>query len=163
MGRAPGTPVERTARSSPGGRRRRAPAKSAKRRPEPASNGITVFRNNESARRASWTTRSPINVSCALGVSPSTDSVTTPPSTTSLRPATRNWKNSSRFCEKIARNFARSSGGVSSSSASARTRELKTGYHSSRFVNVYYLLVTGSRYRSAVQQRVGSPYRRDSS
>jgi len=50
-----------------------------------------------------------------------------------LRPATRTMKNSSRFDEKIARNFARSSSGTRSSSmASSSTRLLKASQLSSR-------------------------------
>ena len=47
-------------------------------------------------------------------------------STWSCRPATRTMKNSSRFDEKIAQNFSRSSSGTLSSSASCSTRSLKS-------------------------------------
>ena len=57
---------------------------------------------------------------------------TSPAATWSLRPATRTWKNSSRFWLKIARNLARSSSGTRSSSASASTRSLKSSHDSSR-------------------------------
>ena len=58
-----------------------------------------------------------------------------PASTCSWRPDTRTWKYSSRFEEKIARNFARSRSGRAGSSARARTRALKSSHDSSRFRN----------------------------
>ena len=50
----------------------------------------------------------------------------------SLRIATRTWKNSSRLLAKMARNLARSSTGVSGSSARASTRWLNSSQLSSR-------------------------------
>ena len=55
-----------------------------------------------------------------------------PAATWSFRAATRTWKNSSRFDEKMAENFTRSSSGTRSSSASASTRVLKSSQESSR-------------------------------
>ena len=51
-----------------------------------------------------------------------------------LRPATRTWKNSSRLLAKIARKRTRSSSGLRSSSASYRTRALKSSQDSSRLM-----------------------------
>ena len=55
-----------------------------------------------------------------------------PASMASSTLATRTMKNSSRLLEKMARNFARSSSGCDSSSASSSTRELKSSHESSR-------------------------------
>ena len=58
-----------------------------------------------------------------------------PATTWSVRPATRTWKNSSRFWLKMAQNLARSSSGTAGSSADSRTRALKSSQDSSRFRN----------------------------
>ena len=58
----------------------------------------------------------------------------TPAAIWSLSPATRTWKNSSRFWLKMARNLTRSSSGVCGSSARASTRALKSSQDSSRLM-----------------------------
>ena len=104
-----------------------------KRMPTSASDRHTDPRNTSSARTVSARARVRMASSCSDAVMPSTLRRVTPAATRSFRPATRTWKNSSRFWLKIARNLTRSSSGVSGSSASASTRELKSSQDSSRF------------------------------
>ena len=75
--------------------------------------------------------------SCSLAVKPSAaKSCGAPsPNACSRIPATRTIKNSSRFELKIARNFMRSSSGLSSFSASSRTLRLNSSQLSSRLMN----------------------------
>ena len=62
------------------------------------------------ARRAPRPARAPRGAAGA-GVRPSGEATPSPAATCSLRPATRTWKNSSRFWLKMARNLARSRSG----------------------------------------------------
>ena len=66
------------------------------------------------------------------GVRPSGPGSLRPASTWSCTPATRIMKNSSRFEQKIAENFSRSSSGSSDCSESSRTRSLNDSHESSR-------------------------------
>ena len=68
----------------------------------------------------------------ARGVRPSGERTASPARPGPIRPATRTMKNSSRFDEKIAQNFTRSSSGSSRSAASSSTRALKSSHESSR-------------------------------
>src|SRR4051812_48982353 len=101
--------------------------------PTPASPGARSERKVCSARTASSSTASRISSNCCAGVRPSGVGTVMPAAAWSLRPATRTWKNSSRFWLKMARNLARSSRGVVARSASASTRALKSSHDSSRF------------------------------
>jgi hypothetical protein len=74
-----------------------------------------------------------MSASCSDASWPSGDVARRPAATWSFRPATRTWKNSSRFELKMARNLARSSTGTTGSAASASTRALKSSHDSSRF------------------------------
>ena len=66
------------------------------------------------------------------GVSPSGPGSVSPASIWSCTPATRIWKNSSLFELQIAASLTRSSNGIEASSASCRTRSLKSSHDSSR-------------------------------
>jgi hypothetical protein len=68
----------------------------------------------------------------SVGVSPSGPGDVSPASTWSCTPATRIWKNSSRFELQIAASLTRSSSAIESSSTSCRTRSLKSIQDSSR-------------------------------
>ena len=68
-----------------------------------------------------------------------------PASTWSCRPATRIMKNSSRLELKIAANFTRSSSGWPASSASCRTRSLKSSHDSSRLKYSSWVVEVGLR------------------
>ena len=78
-------------------------------------------------------TRSTICSIVSDGARPSGPRASIPASTWSCRPATRTMKNSSWFEAQMARNLARSSRGIRSSSASWSTRSLKSSQESSRF------------------------------
>ena len=81
--------------------------------PASRSAGITSSLKIRAWRSASGTTFAEIAESCSRGVSPSDERVRMPAAACCFSPATRTWKNSSRLLAKIARNFARSSNGVS--------------------------------------------------
>ena len=104
----------------PDARRRRAPAR-------------CWSRKIRSCCDTSSPTRSRICSSWRPAVRPSGSPLPSPPPPGPSAPATRTWKNSSRFWLKMARNFARSSSGTCGSSASASTRALKSSHESSRF------------------------------
>ncbi len=71
---------------------------------------------------------------CSRGVMPSAVGVVTRPAIWLLIPATRTWKNSSRFWATIATKRNRSSKGSSGSSAIASTRSWKARSESSRLI-----------------------------
>src|SRR5262245_28536301 len=73
-----------------------------------------------------------MRASACCGVSPSGERIARPDSACPSKPATRTWKNSSMFDEKIAQNRARSSSGIVSFAASSRTRPWKSSIESSR-------------------------------
>ena len=73
---------------------------------------------------------------CSTGVRPSGPGMPMPVSTLRLIPATRIMKNSSRFVAKIAANLTRSRSGFVHSSASKRTRLLKSSQLNSRLMNI---------------------------
>ena len=77
-------------------------------------------------------TRAVTAPSCSPAVRPSGLLLRTPTAIWSFRPATRTWKNSSRFWLKMARNLTRSNKGVAGSSARASTRALKSSQDISR-------------------------------
>ena len=107
-------------------------AVSTKRIPSLSSAGRSSSEKSRSMRAEVAVTRLRISASCSSGRIPSGVVAMTPASTCSNRPETRTWKNSSRLCEQIARNFTLARIGRSSSSASARTRSLKSSQDSSR-------------------------------
>jgi hypothetical protein len=67
------------------------------RMPASASAGDTWSRNTACIRGSSLSRRSRMSRSCCAAVRPSGLVVATPAATWSFRPATRTWKNSSRF------------------------------------------------------------------
>ncbi len=100
------------ARPCAGGRRRRAPPTTTARCRGSASSGATCSRNRRSSRSTSTRARAASSRTWAVGERPSGARRRMPAATWSSRPATRTWKNSSRFWLKMARNLARSSSGI---------------------------------------------------
>ena len=103
--------------------------------PEPSfsSAGRSSADQSASARALSSPRGSLMPASCSSGVEPSGVAGPTPASRCSCRPATRTWKNSSRFDPKIARNLTPLEEPLRGSSARASTRSLKSSHESSRF------------------------------
>ena len=102
------------------------------RRPSSASSGRMRDSHSRDCRAAWADTRSTIRSIVSEGERPSGPRASIPASTWSCRPATRTMKNSSWFDAQMARNLARSSSGICSSSASWSTRSLKSSQESSR-------------------------------
>src|SRR5688500_17580995 len=100
--------------------------------PASARAGATFSRKISSIHGRMRSSRSRTSTSCWAGDRPSELGVVMPAASWSFRPATRTWKNSSRFWLKIARNLARSRVGTDSSSARVSTRSLKSSHDSSR-------------------------------
>src|SRR4051794_8732759 len=100
--------------------------------PASSSRGATSSWNTFACRCSRSRVRSVTRASCSRMVSQSGERTVSPVLCRRLSPAMRTMKNSSRLLAKIARNLTRSSRGRVSSSASSRTRALKSSQESSR-------------------------------
>ena len=141
--RGTGGPGRRPAASAPGRSARGSGARSRSagapdssqvtiRMPCSASAGRITSENWRAWRRSSSRTWRRCRSSTSVGDRPSGPRASIRASTWSWTPATRIMKNSSRLVTKMARNFSRSISGSDSSSASCRTRSLKSSHDSSR-------------------------------
>src|SRR5689334_5897019 len=97
-----------------------------------SSSGITSSRKQRECSSTSGSTSLRITASCSTGVSSPGIGPRSSILSISLIPETRTMKNSSRFEEKTARNFSRSSTGFDLSVASSSTRRKNSNWHKSR-------------------------------